>query len=178
MSTAVITASASILVAVLAFILNQLAQLRQERRQARLSRVNSQLRDLYGPLNALVGINEQMWTLLTEAQRQSNIDRGPQWYQWRNAALMPQNFKMRSLLIEHADLLVDQEFPQVLLDFCSHVTQLEVLIANEEAVEGFESALIEHPGVPYVGYIRSNFGRLKAEQHTLLRATSRQRSRP
>ena len=43
MSAAVITASASILVAVLAFVFNQQAQLEQERRQARLARVNLQL---------------------------------------------------------------------------------------------------------------------------------------
>jgi hypothetical protein len=58
MTAAVIAASASVLVAVLAYILNQRGQVRQELRQARLARVSSQVRELYGPLNAMVDVNE------------------------------------------------------------------------------------------------------------------------
>jgi hypothetical protein len=69
MQAAVITASASIIVAVLLlFILNQRALLRQERREARLERLSTQLQDLYGPLNALTDINERIYNALRESQ--------------------------------------------------------------------------------------------------------------
>jgi hypothetical protein len=77
-SAAVITASASVLVAVLVFVLNQRAQIRQERRQARLARVNSQLRELYGPLNALVEVNERVWDALRDSGLPGKADRSPQ----------------------------------------------------------------------------------------------------
>lgn len=77
MSAAVITASASILVAVLVFTLNQRAQIRQERRQARLARINSQLRELYGPLNALVDVNERIWEALHDSGLPPERSGGP-----------------------------------------------------------------------------------------------------
>jgi hypothetical protein len=171
-SAAVITASASILVAVLVFILNQRAQVRQERRQARLARVSSQLRELYGPLNALVDVNERIWEALREFRLPPQAERRPEastedWRRWRDHALMPANRRMRDLIIEHADLLVETDVPERLRDFCAHVTSLEIFIAAE--AEGLkERALIGHPGAAYVAYVRDTFAYLKNEQQHLL----------
>lgn len=171
-SAAVITASASIVVAVLVFTLNQSAQVRHERRQARLARVNSQLRALYGPLHALVDVNERIWEALRESHLPPRVDRRPEvgtedWRRWREHALMPANRRMRDLIIEHADLLVEPEVPKPLRDFCAHVTSLEIVMAAE--VEGLkECALISHPGATFIAYVRNTFVFLKKEQHQLL----------
>jgi hypothetical protein len=172
MTAAVITASASILVAVLVFILNQRAQIRQERRQARLARINSQLRELYGPLNTLVEINERIWEALRESRLPSQSERSPEagtedWRRWRDRALNPINHKMRDLIVDHADLLVETDVPQPLRDFCAHVASLEIVLAAE-AENVKERALIGHPGAAYVNYVRETFGALKhAQQHLL-----------
>src|SRR5580704_16150176 len=158
-SAAIITASASILVAVLVFILNQRAQVRQERRQAHLARISSQLRELYGPLNALVDVNERIWGALRESHLPTQAERRPEtgtddWRRWRDYALMPANRRMRDLIIEHADLLVETDVPQPLRDFCAHVTSLEIVLASE--TEGLkERALIGHPGMAYITYVRT-----------------------
>ena len=171
-SAAVITASASILVAMLVFILNQHAQFRQEHRQARLGRVSSQLRELYGPLNALVDVNERNWEALRESRLPPRAERQPEvgtedWRRWRDHALMPANLRMRDLIIEHADLLVETEVPQALRDFCAHVTSLEIVVVAE-AEGSKEASLIQHPGAAYVSYIRSTYEHLKDEQQRLL----------
>ena len=57
MLAAVIAASSTVVVAMLAFALNQWGQARAERRQARLARLDAQVRDLYGPLKALTDSN-------------------------------------------------------------------------------------------------------------------------
>lgn len=173
MSAAVITASASILVAVLVFVLNQRAQIQQERRQIRLSRINSQLRELYGPLNALLDVNERIWKDLRQSRLPARADRHPEagtedWRRWRDNALMPINRKMRDLIIEHADLLVESDVPQPLMEFCAHVGSLEIVLAAE-AQGAQESALVTHPGDSYVTYIRRTFQDLKGEQQHLLR---------
>jgi hypothetical protein len=49
---------------------------------------------------------------------------------------------------------------------------MEVLIADDASPEGFESVLTEHPGQPFVEYVRSTFRQLNAEQNTLLRTRS------
>jgi hypothetical protein len=173
MAAAVITASASVLVAVLVFIFNQYAQIQQERRQIRLARVNSQLRDLYGPLNALVDVNERIWEALRQSSLPAQEERRPGegtegWRRWQDNALMPINRKMRDLIIEHADLLVDTEVPRPLGDFCAHVESVEIVMAAEK--RGLdEHALVAHPGASYVAYVHRSFEHLKRAQQCLLK---------
>ncbi|MFJ8582912.1 hypothetical protein [Micromonospora sp. NPDC093277] len=62
---AAVTASASVLVAAGVFVANLIVQYRNERRQMELARINAQLRDLYGPLFALVMTSAQWATLNT-----------------------------------------------------------------------------------------------------------------
>lgn len=159
----------------LVFVLGQAAQLRQERRQARLARVTSQLRDLYGPLNALVDVNERIWEALSETRLPPEGARTPEagtqdWIRWRDHALMPANRRMQDLIINHADLMVGVEVPQPLREFCAHATSLEIVLAAES--DGLhERSLIGHPGEVYVTYVREAFARLKEEQQRLLQMT-------
>jgi hypothetical protein len=173
MTAAVIAASASVLVAVLAFTLNQRGQIRQERRQARLARVSSQVRELYGPLNAMVDVNERIWEALRDSELPTQAERRPEagtdnWRRWRDAALMPANRRMRDLIVEHADLLVEAEVPQVMRDFCAHVSSMEIVLAAEASGVA-ERPLIGHPGDAYVTHVRERFVALKLEQQRLLR---------
>ncbi|MGW0501810.1 hypothetical protein [Micromonospora sp. NPDC003241] len=173
MTAAITAASASIVVAVLAFILNQYGQARQERRQARLTRVNSQLRDLYGPLNAMVDANERIWKGLRSTQLPGSLERKPgvggdKWRRWRDEALQPANRRMRDLIFAHADLLVEVEIPEPLKEFCAHVAAQDIVsIAESEGAP--EAILINHPGETFVSYVRRTFAALKKEQARLLR---------
>lgn len=171
-TAAIITASASIIVAVLAFLLSQQSQLRQERRQARLTRINCQLRELYGPLNALVDSNERVWSSLrssflpAQGERDPFID-SPEWRKWRDEVLIPTNRRMRDLITEHADLIIESEVPNSLREFCAHVLALEISVLEE--VEGVRRrSLIGHPGEEFVDYVNASFTRLKGEQNKLL----------
>ncbi len=176
MAPAVITASASIVVAVAVFIANQFAQLRNERRHTAIARVDAQLRELYGPLFALVVVNEHLWTAMRGARlpdrdrrRSGSLSavQAEEWQRWLQQGLMPANVKMRDLIVQHADLVVEDDMPTTLLDFCAHVASYEVYMAgmNDEE-EG--RALVGHPGAPYVTYVRDRFASLKAEQARLL----------
>lgn len=177
LSAAIITACASITVAVLAFLLNQHAELRRERRQAELARINAQLRELYGPLNALVDINERIW----EAMRLDSLPARPErragsgtqeWRRWRDLALMPANRHMRNLIVEHADLLIEDHVPQPLRDFCAHVASLDIVLSSQQ--EGiYEPTLIRHPGAEYTDYVCESFAHLKRRQRDLTKQTVR-----
>ncbi|SIM50791.1 hypothetical protein [Micromonospora cremea] len=187
MTTAVITASASIVVAVLVFVLNQRAQLRAERRLARLDRVARQLRDLYGPLHALVDVNERLWRALRDVdlpdseQRKSDdplpVEQQEQWMRWLQHALVPANIRMRDLIIGHADLVIEDGMPEPLRGFCAHVAAYEVMLSSpDQGVGQRRKTLIRHPGAPYVDYVRRSFDALKREQRQLM-ATQRKRWR-
>ncbi|MFE3188035.1 hypothetical protein ACFXHA_03445 [Nocardia sp. NPDC059240] len=175
MPAAIITASASIIVAVLAFLLNQRGQLVQEQRRARLERISSQLCDLYGPLHAWVEVNERIWEALrathlpTEHDRRPDAD-SPIWREWRDHALLPANRKMRDLIVERADLLSETGVPEPLLTFCAHVSALEVTVKSSPPT--YQRTLIRHPGSDYITHVRETFAALKAEQHRLLDSTT------
>ncbi|GIF62084.1 hypothetical protein Ais01nite_01190 [Asanoa ishikariensis] len=174
---AVVTASASVVVAMIVFVANQVALVRNQQRQARLERVNDQLRELYGPLQALLAVNEHLWRTMRASQLPDHDTRqaGPptgeesqEWQRWIQHALMPANVRMRDLIVEHADLIVEDDIPPPLQDFCAHVASYEVHLASPGGAPQ-RRALITHPGAPFVTYVRAGFTALKREQATLLR---------
>ncbi|MFJ8579492.1 hypothetical protein [Micromonospora sp. NPDC093277] len=169
----------------LVFVLNQRAQMRAERRRARLDRVASQLRSLHGPLHALVDVNERLWRALRDVdlpemeRRRSDgvlaVEQQEQWMDWLRHALMPANIKMRDLIVGHADLVIEDGMPEPLRAFCAHVAAYEVMLSSRESGVGERrQALIGHPGAPYVDYVRRSFEALKREHHQLM-ATHRAR---
>jgi hypothetical protein len=184
MATAVITASASIIVAVLVFLLNRQNQYQFERRQALLTRVNAQLRELYGPLHALVNVNELVWRSLRDSAvlpaSEERVDTGrlgqrelATWRAWLDHSLMPANVKMRELILAHADLIIEAEMPPPLLAFCAHVSAYEVMLqSGTDSGLPAGSRLIGHPGDGYVDYVDRSFAALKAEQARLLSLTA------
>lgn len=178
MAVAVFTASASVTVAVMVFVLNQWGQARGERRQARLERVNAQLRDLYGPLKALTDSNEAVW----EAMRDSHLpavgarrsagalpdldDRD--WTDWLTYALMPANRQMRDVIVGNAHLLIEPELPDPLRAFCAHVAALEVALARSAGHAPVEPTLIHHPGRSLAAYLDASYAALRQEQEVLI----------
>ncbi|MGC5322802.1 hypothetical protein ACPXB5_29185 [Micromonospora arida] len=173
---AVITASASVVIAVIVFVANQLASLRNERRKARLTRVSDQLRELYGPLHALVSVNEHLWRTMRAShlpEREERhvgamtVDESEQWTRWLQQGLMPANKQMRDLIVKHADLIAEDDVPVPLQDFCAHVASYEVHLARP-AGSPPQRALIAHPGEPFITYVGDGFATLKKEQTRLL----------
>ncbi len=175
MTAAVITACASVVVAVLVFVLNQWAQRRRDQRQARLDRLDLQLRELYGPLYALVLVNESIWRVLGEsvlpdhdARRvgAANPAQREEWAGWLRVALMPTNIRIRDLIVGHAELLEEVGLPAPLEAFCAHVAASEMAIQSDPG--GGRRAIISHPGAPFVDYVRATYLRLKQTQAALL----------
>jgi hypothetical protein len=179
-AASVVAGISALLIALIAFILNQWAQLRGELRENRLARINSQLRDLYGPLHALVLVNERVWVDLRTAENEADGDgeNSPvistdEWRKWWEQVLLPNNIKMRDLIIQHADLHVGSDLPGVLRDICSHVAYCEALVGNGSAYSQrmTNRVYIPHPRAAYVSYIGDTFRSLKAEQERLLNLT-------
>jgi hypothetical protein len=175
MAAAIITASVTVIVAALVFLLNQYAQLRAEQRQSHLARVNSQLRELYGPLYALIDVNEQIWQALRsgglpEKNERSRDTLATEWRKWLDGALMPANIKMRDLIVANGDLILEESFPEPLRKFCAHVGCCEALLSRTVQSGIADQVYISHPGAEYVDYIRSSFALLKSEQQRLLGA--------
>ncbi|GAA5006826.1 hypothetical protein [Kitasatospora paranensis] len=174
-----VTATASILIAVLAYALNQRGETTRTKRQAHLDRLNSQLRDLYGPLLVLVESNERTW----DAFRQQHLPpaeerlRGGQlteeqdrlWRCWALTVFVPTARRIRDIIVDHGHLFIEDQMPQVVLSFCAHVASYEVTVAEWEA-GGEANVLVRHPGEGFAAYVRESYRSLKEAQAGVLRA--------
>ncbi|MFD8979373.1 hypothetical protein [Streptomyces sp. NPDC059564] len=168
-----------ILIAVLAYVLNQRGEIRRSKRQAHLDRINSQLRDLYGPLLVLVEANERTWDAFRERHLASREEREQAaglteeqsrlWRRWVLTVLVPTARQMRDVVLAHGDLFIEDEIPQLVLDFCAHVSSYEVAIVEWEAGEPGD-VLVRHPGKGLARYIRDAYRSLKTAQAEVLRA--------
>ncbi len=76
---------------------------------------------------------------------------------------------MRDVVVTKADLLIEEEMPEVLLQLCAHVSGYEITAARW-AQENYEEhlSLMPFPGRELRKYIRDRFVLLKSEQARLL----------
>ncbi|MFE4537824.1 hypothetical protein ACFRKB_22515 [Streptomyces scopuliridis] len=180
MIVAMVTACASILVAVMAYWLNHQGETRRSLREARIDRVSSQLKDLYGPLLVLTETNEKAWS---EYYRRHilPIGVGPvgmslseleeeRWRTWVEAVFAPTAQKIREIITARGDLIIEGEMPPVVLEFCAHAATYDALLADWDGAGPSKSTLIRHPGKRFLSYVRDSYGSLKAEQALLLTA--------
>lgn len=180
MIAAMVTACASILIAIMAYWLNHQGEIRRSLREARIDRVSSQLKDLYGPLLVLTEMNEKAWSEYSRCYVQP-VGAGSaeipltdleevRWRTWVEAVFNPTAQKIREIITARGDLIIGGEMPPVVLEFCAHAATYDALLANWDEAGPSKSTLIRHPGNRFLSYVRESYGSLKAEQAILLRA--------
>ncbi|MEU6488086.1 hypothetical protein [Streptomyces sp. NPDC046887] len=177
MATVIVTVG----LAFLGYLVTYLNGLRLAQRQARLTRVNQQLSDFYGPLFALMEANSRTYDTFSEKYARPDgrdpfrHDSPPteqelaQWRTWAATVFIPNIRAMRDVVVTKADLLIEEEMPEALLQLCAHVSGYEVTAARW-AEDDYEEhlSLIHFPGRELREYIRDRFARLKSEQANLL----------
>ncbi|MEU3651666.1 hypothetical protein AB0E67_02265 [Streptomyces sp. NPDC032161] len=186
MITAIVTACASILIAIMAYWLNHHGESRRSQREARIDRVSSQLKDLYGPLLVLTETNEKAWSeycrryILPIGVGPADIplseSEEARWRTWVEAVFAPAAQKMREIITTRGDLIVEGEVPPVVLEFCAHAATYDALLANWDGADPTKSTLVRHPGSGFLSYVRESYGSLKAE-HALLLEAAREENR-
>jgi hypothetical protein len=102
------------------------------------------------------------------ADRTLTDDQQEQWMRWLQHALMPANTRMRDLILNRADLVIEDSMPEPLRAFCAHVAAYEVALSLPHRGAGERrQVLVGHPGAPYIDYVRRSFEELKREHHQL-----------
>jgi hypothetical protein len=143
------------------------------RRTARLRLVDQRLNDFYGPLYvATVAGNIAYKSLL---QKQGKTQCHPirdedlkEWTLWMTTIFMPLNDVREKIIIANAHLIVEEQMPQCLLDFVTHVVGYKALLtqwANGDYSE--RRSMIGWPP-EFDRYVEHSYKALKAEQTRLL----------
>jgi hypothetical protein len=129
----VIALIVTIFLAAIGYVATYTMNLRLARRKDRLERINRQLSELYGPLNALNMAAMRAWTELqqrhalwgtdvyfTEAEADAmppfTATAAETWRLWMTHVFMPLNRRMVEIVVNHADLLIEKNIPQCLQD--------------------------------------------------------------
>ena len=168
--------NAAVLTIVLAFAgyLVTFASTRMMARRAdRLRLVNQRLNDFYGPLYvATVAGNTSYRSLLakqgkTQCHPVRDEDLG-EWVLWMKTIFMPLNDVREKIIIENAHLIIEEQMPQCLLDFVTHVVGYKALLSRW--AEGNYSERRSTIGWPpeFDLYVERSYQALKAEQTRLL----------
>jgi hypothetical protein len=168
--------NAAVLTIVLAFAgyLVTFASTRMMARRAdRLRLVNQRLNDFYGPLYvATVAGNISYRSLLAKQGKTEchpiGDDEVKEWVLWMTTIFMPLNDVREKIIIENAHLIVEEQMPQCLLDFVTHVVGYKALLSKW--AEGDYAERRSTIGWPpeFDLYVERSYQALKAEQTRLL----------
>ena len=139
----------------------------------RLRLVNQRLNEFYGPLYVATVAGNIAYKALLAKQGKSvchpirDEDLG-EWVLWMKSIFMPLNDVREKIIIENAHLIVEEEMPQCLLDFVTHVVGYKALLLKW--AEGDFSDRRSIIGWPpeFDRYVERSYRALKAEQTALL----------
>ena len=168
--------NAAILTIVLAFVgylVTFLSTRMMARRADRLKLVNKRLNEFYGPLYVASQAGNIAYRSLLQKQGKTQSEpildsEMKDWVLWMTTIFMPLNDIREKIIIEKAYLIVEEQMPQCLLDFVTHVVGYKAVLSKW--AEGDYSERRSTIGWPpeFDLYVRHSYQALKAEQTRLL----------
>ena len=175
-TTLTLSQNAAILTVILAFagyLVTFLSARMLARRRDKLRLVNKRLNEFYGPLYVASEAGNIAYRSLLN--RQGKVKSDPildsemkDWVLWMTTIFMPLNDIREKVIIEKAHLIIEEQMPQCLLDFVTHVVGYKAVLAKW--AEGDYSERRSTIGWPpeFDVYVKRSYAALKADQTSLL----------
>jgi hypothetical protein len=143
------------------------------RRNDKLDLVNRRLNEFYGPLYVASRSGNIAYRSLLKKQGKTQSfpildSEMKEWMLWMTTIFMPLNDIREKIIIEKAALIVEEQMPQCLLDFVTHVSGYKAVLAKWS--EGDYSERRSTTGWPpeFDIYVERSYATLKAQQTMLL----------
>jgi hypothetical protein len=147
------------------------------RRRDMLKLVNRRLNEFYGPLYVASQAGDIAYrSLLNKMGKKQSFpirdDELKDWILWMTTIFMPLNDVREKIIIEKAYLVIEEQMPQCLLDFVTHVVGYKAVMAKWQ--EGDYTERRSTIGWPpeFDVYVRESYAALKAEQTRLLHSSA------
>jgi hypothetical protein len=179
LSVPTILHNAAVLTIVIAFagyIITILGARMLNQHRDKLDLVNKRLNEFYGPLYVASEAGNIAYRSLLKRQGKSVSEpildsELKEWALWMNTIFMPLNDIREKIIIEKAYLVVEEQMPQCLLDFVTHVVGYKAVTAKW--AEGDFTERRSTIGWPpeFDIYVKKSYPALKAEQSSLLHST-------
>ena len=172
--------SAALLTVVLAFIgylVTLFGSRMNARRRDKLRLVNKRLNEFYGPLYVASEAGDIAYRSLLKRQGKEKSDpitdaEMKEWVLWMTTIFMPLNDIREKIIIEKAYLIIEEQMPQCLLDFVTHVVGYKAVMAKWAEGEFTERRSTIGWPPEFDIYVKRSYAALKAEQTRLLHGTT------
>jgi hypothetical protein len=153
---------------------------RLAQRKEHLERIERQLRELYGPLFALVRASREAWQGFRAIYRPAvgsywrsvpppTEQEAAAWRLWMAEVFWPLSSRMAQLVTTHADLIEESEMPTCLLTLCAHVEGYRaILCAWKNGDFSQHLSVVDFPSNELREYTGKHYDRLKHCQSVFL----------
>lgn len=169
----------TVLSAVVGFLAKYANDLSTERRKDKLDRINTQLRQLYGPLYACERAHSIAWGVFRNRYRHGGAYFPPNtaiseedkqaWRLWITEVFLPMRERMETAVMDNGDLLLEDAMPDCLLQLCAHVEAFRPIVKRWENKDFAEHIPpVEFPREDLRVYLEESYRLLKTEQQKLL----------
>jgi len=166
-------AGLTILLALVGYLATFMSAQVLARRKDKLELVNRRLNEFYGPLYvASQAGNIAYRSLLGKMGKTQSFpildSEMKEWMLWMNTIFIPLNDEREKIIIKKAYLIVEEQMPQCLLDFVTHVVGYKAVMARW--AEGDYTERRSTIGWPpeFDLYVERSYAALKAQQTFLL----------
>ena len=167
----------TICIAFAGYLITILGARMMARHRDKLDMVNKRLNEFYGPLYVASEAGNIAYRSLLKRQGKNKSEpildsEMKEWMLWMTTIFMPLNDIREKIIIEKAYLIVEEQIPQCLLDFVTHVVGYKAVLAKWE--EGDLTERRSTIGWPpeFDIYVKRSYNALKAEQTYLLHGSS------
>jgi hypothetical protein len=168
--------NAAILTVILAlsgYLITSISAHMLARRRDKLELVNKRLNEFYGPLYIASEAGNIAYRSLLDRQGKQKSDpildsEMKEWMLWMNTIFMPLNDVREKIIIEKAYLIVEEQMPQCLLDFVTHVVGYKAVLSKWAEGDYVERRSTIGWPPEFDVYVRESYAALKAEQTELM----------
>ncbi len=163
----------TVILAMSGYLITSISAHMLARRHDKLRLVNERLNEFYGPLYVASEAGNIAYRSLLKRQGKEKSDpildsEMKEWVLWMTTIFMPLNDVREKIIIEKAALILEEQMPQCLLDFVTHVVGYKAVLAKW--AEGNYSERRSTIGWPpeFDVYVKRSYAALKAEQSWLM----------
>jgi hypothetical protein len=173
----IVTLIATIILAFTGYMMAYVNARLLAKKKEQLELINRQINEFYGPLYVATQTGKMAYLALTKKLGKEDIfaqDTEPsleeleEWYLWMKTVFMPLNETREKIIIEKAHLIIEEQMPDCLLQFVTHVVSYKAVMAKWSKGDFSEKfSLIDFPE-SLDDYAARSFVELKKRQVRLL----------
>jgi hypothetical protein len=169
--------AATILLALIGYLATFFTTRILERRKDKLALVTRRLDEFYGPLYVASQAGNIAYRSLLKKQGKTQSfpildSEMKEWMLWMTTIFMPLNDIREKIIIEKANLIIEEQMPHSLLEFVTHVVGYKAVLAKWAAGDYSERRSTIGWPPEFDIYVERSYAALKAEQTRLLHSST------